>query len=148
MQDYLHAAELRAQGMDARQVHAEITRSFETLAAANPVRTGVAYMIAPVMRGYTSAPTPVTMNMPHYMFYAPNLKSADIGGTGFSKEYPFVLSMSPGRDDYIIMLVGEAEKAKILRDSKALVDQLCSYRRVLCTTAATRVRTPVDREPE
>jgi hypothetical protein len=148
LQDYLRAAELRAHGMDARQVHAEITRRFGSPVSPNPVRTGVAYMIAPVMRGYTSAPTPVTMNMPHYMFYAPNLKSADIGGTGFSKEYPFVLSMSPGRDDYIIMLVGEAERAKLLDDSKELIDQLCSYRRVLCTTAATRGRTPVDRAPE
>ena len=148
LQDYLYAAELRAHGMDARQVHAEVTRRFGTPAAPNPARAGVAYMIAPVMRGYTSAPTPVTMNMPHYMFYAPNVKSADIGGTGFSKEYPFVLSMSPGRDDYIIMLVGESEKARILEQSKDLLDQLCSYRRYLCTTAATQARTPVDHDPE
>lgn len=58
------------------------------------------------------------MNMPHYMFYAPGVNDADIGGHGFSKQYPFILDMSKGRDDYIILLVGEAEKAKILEDSK------------------------------
>jgi hypothetical protein len=42
------------------------------------------------------------------------------------------------------MLVGEAEKAKILADSKDLLDGLCSYRDFLCTTAATKARTPVD----
>jgi hypothetical protein len=63
-----------------------------------------------------------------YMFYAPNVSDADIGGHGFSKQYPFVLRISPGRDDYIITLVGEAEKAKILADSKDLLDELCSYR--------------------
>jgi hypothetical protein len=46
----------------------------------NPARTGVAYMIAPVMRGWTARPEPVTMNMPHYMFYAPGVTDADIGG--------------------------------------------------------------------
>jgi len=144
LQDYLSAAELRARGMDSKQVHHEVTKRFGTRDYPNPSRTGVAYMIAPVMRGFTAAPRPQTMNMPHYMFYAPNVSDADIGGHGFSKQYPFVLGMSPGRDDYIIILVGEAEKAKILADSKDLLDELCSYRDFLCTTAATKARTPED----
>jgi hypothetical protein len=144
LQDYFYAAELRARGMDAKQVHEEVTKRFSTSAAPNPSRTGVAYMIAPLMRGYTSAPGPVTMNMPHFMFYAPGLKDADIGGNGFSKQYPFILGMNQGRDDYIIMLVGEVEKAKILEESKDLLADLCSYRSYLCTTSETRTRTPVD----
>jgi len=71
LQDYLYAAELRARGMDAKQVHEEVTKKFGTASYPNPTRTGVAYMIAPIMRGYTSAPEPARMNMPHYMFYAP-----------------------------------------------------------------------------
>src|SRR5438132_11840838 len=39
--------------------------------------------------------------------------SADIGGKPYGL-YPFILSMSPGRDDVIIMLVGQTEKDKIL----------------------------------
>jgi len=144
LQDYLNTAELRAQGMNSKQVHDEVTKRFGTASYPNPARAGVAYMIAPVMRGYTNAPTPVTMNMPHYMFYAPNVKDADIGGNGFSKQYPFILNMSAGRDDYILLLVGETEKAKILLDSKDLLAGLCAYRPYLCTTEATRVRTPVD----
>src|SRR5215470_6532756 len=144
LQDYLHAAELRAKGMDAKQVHAAVTQKFGTAAYPNPARTGVAYMIAPVMRGWANAPQPVTMNMPHYMFYAPNMKDADIGGNGFSKQYPFVLSMNTGRDDYIIMLAGESEKAKIIDDSKDLLAQLCFYHASLCTTEETKKRTPVD----
>jgi hypothetical protein len=144
LQDYLYAAELRAQDMDASQVHEAVTKRFGTAAFPNPSRTGVAYMIAPIMRGFTHGPTPVTMNMPHYMFYAPNLKDADIGGNGFSKQYPFVLGMSQGRDDYIILLVGEAEKAKIIADSKDLLKDLCAYRDYLCTTETTRSRTPIN----
>lgn len=144
LQDYISAAELRARGMGAKEVHQEVRRKLGSADYPNPSRTGVAYMIAPVMRGYTRAPAPVTMNMPHYMIYAPNVKDADIGGNGFSKQYPFILGMSHGRDDYIILLVGETEKAKILSDSKDLLDELCSYRTYLCTTAATRARTPID----
>jgi hypothetical protein len=143
LKDYFFAAEMRARGMDAKRVHQDITRKFKTHDFPNPSRTGVAYMIAPVMRGYVNVGV-ATMNMPHYMFYAPNVKDADIGGHGFSKEHPFVLSMSKGRDDYIILLAGEAEKTKILDESKELLDQLCSYRAYLCTTDATRARTPVD----
>ncbi len=105
-------------------------------------------MVAPIMRGYTSAPGPVTMNMPHYMFYAPGFKDADIGGHGFSAQHPFILDMSPGRDDYIILLVGAAEKARILEDSKGLLQLLCSYRNYLCTTPETRARTPIDTTPQ
>jgi hypothetical protein len=143
LQDYLLAAEMRARGMDAKQVHREVTMRFGTAAYANPSRSGVAYMIAPLMSGFVHSGV-ATMNMPHYMFYAPNVKDADIGGNGFNKQYPFILGMSPGRDDYIIMLVGEMEKAKILEESKDLLAELCSYRDYLCTTAATRARTPVD----
>jgi len=143
LQDYFYAAELRARGMDAKQVHAEVTKKFGTRTYPNPSRSGVSYMIAPIMRGYTHGPIPATMNMPHYMFYAPNVKNKDIGGNGFG-QYPFILSMSPGRDDYIILLVGETEKAKILLESKELLAQLCAYRDYLCTTDATRVRTPIN----
>jgi hypothetical protein len=144
LQDYIYAAEWRARGMGSKQVYQEVTKKFGDPVYPNPSRPGIAYMIAPLMRGYTKAPEPVTMNMPHYMFYALGAKDSDIGGNGFSKQYPFILSMSPGRDDYIIVLVGETEKAKILRNSKDLLEELCSYRDYLCTTAATRARTPVD----
>jgi hypothetical protein len=143
MQDYVTAAELRARGMDAKQVHQEITKKFGTAAYPNPARAGVAYMIAPIIRTVddTNVPEPKTMNMPHYMFYAPNVKNSDIGGKPIS-QYPFMLSMSPGRDDFIIMLVGDAEKEKILLEFKDLLADLCSYRDYLCTNGTTRMQMP------
>lgn len=144
LQDYLYAGELRARGMDVGQVHREVTKRFGTPAYPNPSRSGVAYMVAPVMRGFIGGPhptIPATMNMPHYMFYAHGVSNADIGGKPITY-YPFVLSMSPGRDDVIIMLVGKTEKAEILSQSKDLLADLCSYRNYLCTTAETRVRIP------
>ena len=139
MQDYVYAAELRARGMDAKDVYREVTKRFGTAAYRNPGRVGIAYMIEPIMRTiFTEKPEPSTMNMPHYMFYAPNLKDKDIGGQPFS-QYPFVLSMAPGRDDVIIMMVGEMEKAAILETSKDLLADLCSYRKYLCPDAVTPI---------
>jgi hypothetical protein len=143
LQDYLAAAELRARGMDSKEAHQEITKRFGTAAYPNPARVGVSYMLAPIMRGF---PGPRTMNMPHYMFYAPNVTDADIGGKPYGL-YPFILSMSPGRDDVIIMLVGQTEKDKILGEGKDLLADLCSYRNYLCTSAETRARMPNDPLP-
>ena len=143
LQDYLYAAELRARGLDAKQVHFAVTKKLGTAGYPNPARTGIAYMIAPVMRGFVKGPDPATMNMPHYMFYAPNVSDEDIGGKPFSL-YPFMLRMSPGRDDVIILLVGQTEKAAILEESKDLLADLCAYRKYMCTTAATRARMPND----
>ena len=58
-----------------------------------------------------------------------------------------ILSMSPGRDDVIIMLVGQTEKDKILGEGKDLLADLCSYRNYLCTSAETRARMPNDPLP-
>jgi hypothetical protein len=140
LQDYLYAAELRAQGMDSKQVHREVTKRLGTTAYPNPARTGVSYMLAPLMRGF---PGPRTMNMPHYMFYAPGVTDEDIGGKPYS-HYPFILTMGPGRDDVIILLAGETEKAEILAQSEHLQAELCSYRAYLCTTTETRMRMPND----
>ena len=35
---------------------------------------------------------------------------------------------------YVIQMVGEAEKARILADEKALLHELCTYRGILCLT--------------
>src|SRR5260370_3580816 len=113
LQDYIYTAELRARDTDPKPGHLEVTKNFGTKDYPNPARTGVAYMIAPVMRGWTNGTEPVTMNMPHYMFYAPGVTDADIGGKPFSF-YPFMLRMSPGPYDVIILLLGETEQPAIL----------------------------------
>jgi hypothetical protein len=130
---WMDAAELRAQGLGPRQIYEETMKKFDNGTYQKPARAGISYMIAPVMRTYPSpdATQVVTMNMPHYMFYAPNVKDADIGGKPLS-QYPFALPQGPGPHDVIILLVGQAEKTKILTDSADLLSELCSYRKFLC----------------
>jgi len=130
---WMDVAQMRSRGFTPRQVYEETMKKFDDGTYQKPSRAGISYMTAPLMRSYPapSATEVVTMSSPHYMFYAPNVKDADIGGRPFSP-YPFILPQGPGPHDVIILLVGEAEKAKILADSSDLLKELCAYRKYLC----------------
>ena len=78
-----------------------------------------------------------SMAMPHLMFYAPFITNEDIGAVPdlsvhASLLYPFIDKQGNAEQSYMIQLIGEAEKAKILTDEKELLDELCAYRGVLC----------------
>lgn len=134
----MDAATLRAQGMNAGALKAEIENRFRTKTYTVPEKPGLSYMIAPVMRTVGPPDMKVhTMPMPHLMFYAPNVKNEDIGAlpdlaVHASLLYPFIDRQGIAEQSYMIQLIGEAEKAKILADEKPLLDELCAYRDVLC----------------
>ena len=130
---WMDAARMRATGLTPRQVYGGIMSKFSDGTYRRPARTGISYMTTPLMRSYPApdATEVMTMSLPHYMFYAPNVKDVDIGGKPLS-QYPFVLPMGPGPHDVIILLVGETEKARIVADSADLLNELCSYRKYLC----------------
>jgi hypothetical protein len=100
--------------------------------------SGLSYMVAPVMRTVGPPDMKVhTMPMPHLMFYAPNMTNEDIGAVPdlsvhSSLLYPFIDKQGIAEQSYMIQLIGEAEKAKIMADEKTLLDDLCAYRDVLC----------------
>jgi hypothetical protein len=104
-----------------------------------PATTGISYMLGPVMRAYTGTPADqrvTTMNMPHYMFYAPYLTNTDIGNIPDGKaDGPVVIN--PGAlflgarkspYGYIILPAGATEKAKIIAQNKELLKRLVAYK--------------------
>ena len=97
-------------------------------------------MVAPVMRAVGPPDMKVhAMSMPHLMFYAPGITNEDIGAvpnlSDFSSlRYPFIDRQGNAEQSYMIQLIGEAEKARILADEKDLLHDLCAYRDVLCLT--------------
>lgn len=133
---WMDAARMRATGLTPKQVYDGIMSKFSDGTYQKPARIGISYMTAPLMRTYPApdATEVMTMSLPHYMFYAPNIKDADIGGKPLS-QYPFVLPQGPGPHDVIILLVGETEKARIVADSADLLKGLCSYQKYLCLKA-------------
>ncbi len=102
-----------------------------------PPKTGVCYMLSPLLRTYNDKKI-VNMVMPHYMFYAPCVDDADIGGGWIPGGHqPFVVSSGPVLDkahsifNYIILAAGETEKAKIIEENKDLLKKLAAYKSFL-----------------
>jgi hypothetical protein len=136
----MDAATLRARGMSPAALEAEIERRYEARVYRAPVKAGVSYMVAPIFRTIGPPDMKVrTLVMPHLMFYAPSITNADIGAAPdladpASLHHPFIDRQGNDEQSYVIQLVGDAEKAKILSDEHALVDALCAYRGLLCLT--------------
>jgi hypothetical protein len=134
----LDAAALRAQGTSAAALKTEIEKRFRDKKYLPPAKPGVSYMVGPIMRTIGPPDMKVkTMAMPHLMFYAPNLTNEDIGAVPdwndfASLTYPFVDKQGIAEHSYMIQIIGEAERAKILADEKPLIDALCAYRELLC----------------
>ena len=134
----MDAAALRAQGMSAAAVKAEIEKRYRDKTYTVPERAGLSYMVAPIFR--TMGPPDMkvrTMSMPHVMFYAPHTTNEDIGATPDLRVHssllnPFIDKQGNAEQSYVIQLTGEAEKARILANEKALVNELCAYRAILC----------------
>jgi len=104
-----------------------------------PGRTGISYMLEPVMRTYTGAANNnnvMTMQMPHYMFYAPYITNADIGnipngradGPVVNNPEAPIFGEKNSPYAYIILLAGQKEAAKIIDQGKDLVKRLGDYR--------------------
>lgn len=140
----MDAAALRAQGMSPTALKAEIERRYRDRTYRAPAVAGVSYMVAPVFRTIGPPDLKVhTMAMPHVMFYAPFTTNEDLGAAPdladhASLLHPFIDRQGNGEQSYIIQLTGDAEKATIEADEKALLGALCAYRHVLCLAAPTR----------
>lgn len=137
-QAIMDAAALRARGMGPAALKAEIEERYRNKTYTAPEKPGLSYMVAPVMRTVGPPDLKVhTMAMPHLMFYAAGLTNEDIGAVPDLRDpsslvYPFIDRQGNAEQSYMIQMIGEAEKARIVVDEKALVDDLCAYRDVLC----------------
>jgi hypothetical protein len=134
----MDTATLRAQGMSPVALKAEMESRYRDKTYRAPEKAGLSYMVAPVMRTVGPPDMKVhTMPMPHLMFYAPNITNEDIGAAPdlsvhSSLLYPFIDKQGIAEQSYVIQLIGEAEKAKIMADEKNLLAALCTYRASLC----------------
>jgi hypothetical protein len=134
----MDAAALRAQGMSAAALKAEIENRYRNKTYRAPEKAGLSYMVAPVMRALGPPDMKLhTMSMPHLMFYAPGVTNEDIGALPNLSDpssllNPFIDQQGIAEQSYMIQLIGEAEKARIMADEKPLLDELCAYRDVLC----------------
>lgn len=135
---YKDEAAMRASGkFTALQVKDSVISRIHRGVYKAPSKGGICYMLAPVMRVYTSHPgvqTVKTMNMPHYMFYAPYIADSDVGTDPNSESGPWmvnpdetVLGQRKTPFGYLIMPANEKVTARILSDGKELLRRLAAY---------------------
>ena len=133
----MDVAAMRASGKyTAKQIRDIVTDRIKKGIYKAPSRSGISYMLAPLMRVYPGLPPNnqiMTMSMPHYMFYAPYLNNSDIGGD--TTNGPFVnnpdnavLGDRKGPYGFIIMPAGKTEQAQIVKDGGDLLKRLAAYR--------------------
>jgi len=126
-------ARLRAEAkLSPQELKKEIIRRFNQGLYHAPSRPGISYMLSPIQRLYSGPQSKDTrtVNMPHYMFYAPNLTSRDIGVGPVMGRYPYLIN--PGPHAYIIVNVGATEKAQITQQERELLKEVCAYRGDFC----------------
>ena len=129
---YLDTAKLIADGTAPEDLKEKIQERFKSGYYKAPSRAGVSYMLSPVMRNYIAPDkndTVMTINYPHYMFYAPNVSNEDIGGQ-FGGQHPFILFQGP--HGYIIQGLGLTEKAVINKEHEGMLARLCDYKKAFC----------------
>lgn len=129
---YVDAASMRASGkFSAQQVKDTIDMRIKKGIYKVP-KPGISYMLGPLMRTFDESSKVVTMNIPHYMFYAPYLTAADFGCSSKAADGgPIVLGEGKSPHGFAIMFAGEKEKAKIVADQAPLLKRLAEYRSYL-----------------
>ena len=129
---------MRAEGkLSPAELKQEVARRFKDSVYRSPMRPGIAYMLCPIVRLYggPGSRETVAMNMPHYMFFVPNLEGKDVGAGPVMGPYPYFIN--PGPMAYLILNVGETEREQINRDSAELLKEACAYCSDLCIKGVT-----------
>jgi len=135
---FFAVAEMRASGKySPSQIRDTILKRVKDGTYKPPSRTGVSYMLCPLLRTRPDSGSAITtMVMPHYMFYAPGVDNADIGGV-WDAYSPFAINSGNNLDkahsifNYIILPAGDTEKAKIIEENKDLLQRLAEYQSCL-----------------
>ena len=132
---FFEIAAMRASGKyTAKQLREIVVKRVKDGIYKAPPRTGICYMLSPLLRSDAGEGI-INIVMPHYMFYAPYLDNADIGGGWIAGGHqPFIISTGDALDkahsifNYIGIAAGETEKAKIIEDNKELLTRLAAYK--------------------
>jgi hypothetical protein len=130
-------AEMRASGKySPLQIRDTILKRVENGTYKAPSRTGVSYMLGPILRTHQDDGKIVNMVMPHFMFFAPGVDNADIGGK-WDGHTPFVIGAGNILDkkhsifNFIIIPAGDTEKGAIIEKNIDLMRRLGEYKTCL-----------------
>ena len=131
---FLDAAALQAKGTPAPELKNIMQRRFKAGFYKTPERSGIAYMLSPVLRTYSNPDAGedvMTSNYPHVMYYAPDVTNQDIGGAPTpGGTDPFLILH--GHHGYIVQALGVTERATVTKQYHTMLDKLCGIQNLWC----------------
>lgn len=125
-------AAARADGVPPSALKDTLRHRFATGYYPAPERSGISFMLSPILRAYRDAASGDevgTFMYPHYMVYAPDVTNEDIGGSPGSG-HPFIIE--PGAHGYLIVPTGSAETEAIAAEHVELLQRLCALQEAWC----------------
>ena len=133
MRVFFDVAEMQANGTPPGELKKIIKDRFKSGYYKAPERAGISYMLSPILRTYWNpeeSDDVRTANVPHVMYYAPDVSSEDIGAGKPAGMYPFVIM--PGHHGYMIQLLGQTERAAVNKEYEEMIARLCKIKEVWC----------------
>ncbi len=133
MRVFLDVAELQAKGTSPGELKKTIQNRFNEGYYKAPERTGISYMLSPILRTYDNPEENdkvTTINYPHVMYYASGVSNEDIGGGELGGMYPFIIM--PGHHGMIIQPLGVTERAAITKEYEEMLARLCKLNELWC----------------
>ena len=133
MRVFFDIAEMQAKGTPPAELKRIIQDRYRKKYYKAPERAGISYMLSPILRTYTNPDVNenvVTANVPHVMYYAPDVSNKDVGGAKPGSMYPFVILQGP--HGYNIQFLGLAERAVINKEYEEMLARLCKLKAEWC----------------
>jgi len=135
---FFDIASMQAKGMAPDELKKIIQDRFKNKYYKAPHRSGISYMLSPILRTYTNPDQNdhvITASVPHVMYYAPNVTNAQVGGgtPAPGAKYPFVIL--PGPHGYSIQFLGKEETAAVRKEYQDLLQRLCKINKEWCLPA-------------
>ena len=148
MRVFLDAAEMQAKGTPPEELKNIIQERYKTNYYKAPERAGVSYMLSPILRTYVNPDeneNVATANVPHTMYYAPNVSNKEIGAATPTPEqlryfsqhgrwqdtpYPFLILHGP--HGYMVQFRGVTERDAITKEHEGMLARLCKIKEVWC----------------
>jgi len=148
LQVFLDIAEMQAKGTPPQELKRIIQQRYKAKVYKAPERAGVSYMLSPILRTYVNPDandSVATSNIPHVMYYAPNVSNDEMGGAMPTPEqfayyiqhgrwpdtpYPFLILHGP--HGYMVQFRGVEERDAITKQYEGMLSQLCKIKEVWC----------------
>ena len=145
---FFDAAAMQAKGIPSEELKKIIQERYKTSYYKAPERAGVSYMLSPILRTYVNPDandSVATSNIPHVMYYAPNVSNDEMGGAMPTPEqfayymqhgrwpdtpYPFLILHGP--HGYMVQFRGAEERDAINKQYEGMLARLCKIKEAWC----------------